>query len=234
MSDYSLLNNKQILDYRAKGEIVIEPYDPKRLNTASYDVTLGEWFFREQPLSEDWGSDSNIYNIYSEDHVRRVWGEPQQAKPYSFYKSKGIYLENISDDDKIIFIDPGERILAHTQEMIGGRSTVTTMMKARSSAGRNFISVCSCAGYGDIGYYTYWTMEISNLSDHFRIPLVVGRRYAQIVFFETGEILDNSDVYNKTGKYQSDADLKSIAEKWTPYDMLPKMYKDYEIFQKKT
>jgi len=233
MSDYSLLNNKQILEYRDKGEIIIEPFDMRQLNTASYDVTLGEWFFREQPLNEDWGADSNIYNIYSEEHVKRVWGEPQKAKPYSYYKSKGIYLENIYDDDKIIFIDPGERILGHTAEMIGGRSSVTTMMKARSSAGRNFISCCLCAGLGDIGYTNFWTMEISNLSDHFRIPLVVGRRYAQIVFFETGEILDKSSVYNKNGKYQTYDDPKMVAEHWTPYDMLPKMYRDYEINEKK-
>lgn len=31
------------------------------------------------------------------------------------------------------------------------RKTVTTMMKARSSMGRNFIEVCKCAGWGDIG-----------------------------------------------------------------------------------
>lgn len=234
MSDYSLLNNKQILEYKEKGEIVIEPFNMKQLNTASYDVTLGDWFFREQPLEEEWGANSNIYNIYSEEHVKRVWGEPQQAKPYSYYKSKGIHLENIDDDDQLIFIDPGERILAHTREMIGGRTTVTTMMKSRSSAGRNFISCCLCSGLGDIGYTNFWTMEITNESDHFRIPLVVGRRYAQIIFFETGEILDKSTIYSKNGKYQTEEDPKLIAENWTPHDMLPKMYKDYEITRKNT
>jgi hypothetical protein len=51
-----------------------------------------------------------------------------------------------SDDDRVIFISPQETILAHTQEFIGGRKTVTTMMKARSSLGRNFIEICKCAG----------------------------------------------------------------------------------------
>lgn len=229
MAQYSLLNNKQILEYKDKGEIIIEPFDNRQLNTASYDVTLGEWFFRSQKITDEWGPNSNIYNIYSEEHVKRIWSTPQQAKPYSFYKEKGIILENIKDDDKIIFIEPGERILAHTREMIGGRTTVTTMMKARSSAGRNFISVCLCAGLGDIGYTNYWTMEISNESTQFRIPLVVGRRYAQIVFFETGEILDKDKTYEKTGKYQNSDDPQITAKSWSPYDMLPKMYKDYEI-----
>lgn len=74
MSEYSLLNNKQILEYRNKGEIVIEPFDIKQLNTASYDVTLGEYYFRENENLDEWGVNNNIYNIYSEEHVKRVWG----------------------------------------------------------------------------------------------------------------------------------------------------------------
>jgi hypothetical protein len=33
---------------------------------------------------------------------------------------------------------------------------VTTMMKARSSLGRNFIEICKCAGWGDVGYINRW------------------------------------------------------------------------------
>jgi deoxycytidine triphosphate deaminase len=51
-------------------------------------------------------------------------------------------LVNISKADKVIWIDPGETILAHTQEFVGGDVSVTSMMKARSSMGRNFIEVC--------------------------------------------------------------------------------------------
>jgi hypothetical protein len=40
----------------------------------------------------------------------------------------------------------GKTILGHTNEFLGGRGSVTTMMKARSSMGRNFIEVCKCAG----------------------------------------------------------------------------------------
>lgn len=34
-----------------------------------------------------------------------------------------------------------------------------------------------------MGYINRWTMEITNNSQHYSIPLVVGRRIAQIVFF---------------------------------------------------
>lgn len=235
MNNYSILSNTAIIRYLKMGEIVISPFNIKNLNTSSYDVTLGPYYFREQIRKEEWVSD--IYNIYSEDHVKRIWGEPLYAKPYSYYKDQGIILENIHDDDKIIFINPGERILGHTNEFIGGKTHVTTMMKARSSTGRNFISVCLCAGMGDVGYFNRWTMEITNNSTNYRIPLVVGRRYAQIVFMDTEGILPTEDAksdesvhnYNLCGKYQSYSELSELESNWSPYDMLPKMYKDWEI-----
>ena len=99
-------------------------------------------------------------------------------------------------DDQVILLEPGETILAHTNEFIGGKGEVTTMMKARSSVGRNFIEVCKCAGWGDVGYVNRWAMEITNNSRHYTIPLVVGRRVAQIVFFETGPI-QKQDLHRK-------------------------------------
>jgi dCTP deaminase len=101
-------------------------------------------------------------------------------------------------------------------------------MKARSSMGRNFINVCSCAGLGDIGYFNRWTMEIKNNSRIHTIPLVVGRRIAQIVFFQTDGLLNPEASYNLTGKYQQGDELHHLMEAWTPESMLPKMYKDYE------
>jgi len=47
-----------------------------------------------------------------------------------------------------------------------------------------FFSFIQCAGWGDVGYINRWTMEITNNSRFYAIPLVVGRRIAQIVFFD--------------------------------------------------
>ena len=44
-------------------------------------------------------------------------------------------------------------------------------------------------------------MEITNNSRYYSIPLVVGRRIAQIVFFDTEGIEQKS--YETTGKYQT-------------------------------
>ena len=70
-------------------------------------------------------------------------------------------------------------------------------------------------------------MELTNNSRHYAIPLVVGRRIAQIIFFETGPILESD--YTKTGKYQTVGTLDEMKAAWKPESMLPKLYKDREI-----
>jgi len=221
MDRLSTLSDKAIIKFRNKGEIVIEPFDQRNLNTSSYDITLGEYYFRETiPKHQS----SHIYNMYSKCDIDRVWGKVQQAKPRKEYS--GLFLQNIKIDDKIILIGPGETILAHTNEFIGGVNHITTMMKSRSSLGRNFIETCRCAGWGDVGYTSRWTMEITNNSCHYTIPLVVGRRIAQIVFFDVGET--NGTNYSNNGKYQTSSNLDRLKNKWKPEDMLPKMYQDFE------
>lgn len=231
-----VLSGWQIKRDRDLGSVVIEPFNPANVNTSSYDVTLGEWFFREQkPLNPE--GDYQFYNIFSESEVARVWGStPQQAEPAADWfrwhphsdKRAGLVTEGINPDDRIIILPPGDTILAHTNEFIGGQHNRTTMMKARSSYGRNFIEVCKCAGYGDIGFFNRWTMEITNNSRYYHIPLVVGRRVAQIVFFTTGWV---DESYTDEGKYQNAAPLKTLMEQWTPMQMLPRLHRDREISQ---
>jgi dCTP deaminase len=57
-------------------------------------------------------------------------------------------------------------------------------MKARSSTRRRAMTVCDCAGLGDAGYHNHWTMELSGHSRLYRPSYVVGKRIAQIAFFE--------------------------------------------------
>lgn len=219
------LSDKKILEEKDAGNIIIEPYDEQNLGTASYDVTLGRNFFAEKQPEHF----QHIYNPYDKEHVERIWGtEALKAETAEdVFRHYDFSFNGINSDDEVIVLDPGETILGHTQEFIGGRNHITTMMKARSSLGRNFIEVCKCAGWGDVGYTGRWTMEITNNSQHYSIPLVVGRRIAQIIFFETGDIR-NAD-YTKDGKYQTDADLQSLKESWKPEMMLPQMYEDREV-----
>lgn len=220
------LSDKRILKEKKNGKIVIEPFNRAHLSTSSYDVTLGKYFFREQPPSKR--SYHHIFDIYSEKHVAEVWGTKAQCakKAREEFKISGSRVEDfdgIHPNDEVIVLSPGETILGHTEEFIGGKKDITTMMKAKSSFGRVFISVCKCAGWGDVGYVNRWTMEITNNSTHHTIPLVVGRRIAQIVFFHTGPTLGN---YSKSGKYQTSLDVEKLKHEWRPEMMLPRLWKE--------
>ena len=178
------LSDRQILKEMDKGDIIIHPFNKMHLSTSSYDVSLGKYYFRERSSKYH----LPIYNIWSKSHTNHVWGtEPFLAEPAkNVFRKLNFSWDGISPNDKIILLDPGETILAHTNEFIGGKGHITTMMKARSSIGRNFIEVCKCAGWGDVGYINRWTMEITNNSSHYAIPLVVGRRIGQIIFLKLG------------------------------------------------
>jgi dCTP deaminase len=222
------LSDKKILEHMKAGTVVIEPFIRENLATSSYDVTIGEWYYREQPPVEH----NKVFNVYSKTDTERVWGtKPVRAQTAKdAFKNFAVKFEGIAPTDRVILLEPGETILAHTNEFIGGRETVTTMMKARSSLGRNFINVCKCAGWGDVGYVNRWTMEISNASQHYIIPLVVGRRIAQLVFFETGPIAGKD--YTAAGKYQVTTDLKKLKKAWKPDMMLPRLWNDRDIKHK--
>jgi dCTP deaminase len=214
-----VLSDIEILTRRAAGEIVIDPFDPADLGSASYDVRLGEHYYE---ASTDV---SRIYNIYSESDVRRVWVGPKMACAVRDLKDlcPGADWSNIRDDDRIVMLGPRANLLCHTREFIGARRGSTTMMKARSSIGRSLVNVCQCAGMGDVGYFNRWTMEIHNRSDYW-IPLVAGRRVAQIVFLETGE---TERVY--ISKYQGTDDLECLVRSWAPESMLPGLDKDRDV-----
>lgn len=160
-------------------------------------------------------------HVWGADKVERAVMAKEAFEKYNFA------WEGIKPTDKVIMLRPGETILAHTNEFIGGKNHITTMMKARSSLGRSFIEVCKCAGWGDVGYINRWTMEITNNSKNYIIPLVVGRRIAQIIFFETGPI-EGAD-YSVTGKYNPGKTLTELKKKWKPEMMLPKLYSDRDI-----
>jgi len=218
------LSDKRILEEIERGNILVHPWDPSCLSTSSLDVRLGRYYYRQIP------SLFPVYNIWSEDHTARVWGEPQKAlsaKNVLAHIRGFKFGEGIEPDDAVILINPGETILGHTEEFVGGMNVITTKMQARSSLGRSGIEVCKCAGWGDVGYCNRWTMEITNNSPTYCIPLVVGRRVAQIVFFYTGPILEKD--YAVAGKYQSATNLDELRASWNPNMMLPKLWKDREI-----
>jgi dCTP deaminase len=185
-----LLSDKRIMEERERGNIVIDPFEERQLGTNSYDCRLGEWYFQPTKYLD-------VVDFTDEEQARSFWGEPLRA-------------------ESTIAVKPGTTILAHTQETVGGQNGFTTTMHARSSVGRSGLSVCKCAGVGDVGYIARWTMEISNHTTC-TIILPVGLRICQIKFDFVGETLKQY-----RGKYGQE-------DEWTPYDMLPRLYRDWDL-----
>lgn len=223
----SLLSRDAILRHLVEGNIIIHPFNERKLKTTSYDVTLGEWLWREKHPE----GRAPVHNIYDDYSVKRVWSGPHQAeKARDVSERIGVEFKNIKPDDKIILLGQGETILAHTEEFIGGRERCVAKMYARSSLGRNFVEVCKDAGWGDVGYFNRWTMEVTNNSRHFMIPLVVGRRIGQMVFYEVEPLKSAEfDYVGEGGKYQRAKGLEELIKSWQPEMMLPKMHLDWEV-----
>jgi|SRR3989338_687027 len=224
----SCLSGDAIARHLKAGRIFILPFNSRNLGTSQYDLRLGSYYYRES-LN---GGESRIFNVYSKEDVDRVWGktwyEAEQHTAWAKREHGGTLLTHIRPEERIIVLEPGETILAHTLEFIGGNDNrITTKMQARSSLGRSYTEVCKCAGMGDIGFCNRWTMEITNNSRSQRIPLIVGMRIAQLVFFETEGVAGAT--YRDAGKYQGGDTLADMVKSWHPEMMKPKLYNDWEL-----
>ncbi len=222
-----LLSQDQIRKHMEDGTSVLAPFDERKLKTTSYDVSLGEWYWRERAPA----GRATVHNLYDEESTNVVWEGPFRAEPIEEVgKRLGREFKNIPAGTKVILIDPGETVLGHTEEFIGGREICVAKMYARSSLARNFVEVCKDAGWGDIGYFNRWTMEITNNSRYFSIPLVMGRRIAQMVFYKVAPLAKKTiDYVGEGGKYQRSQDVEEVKRSWCPEMMLPQMHKDWEV-----
>lgn len=215
-----LLNRDEILKQKAMGNVFIEPFDPGNLQAVGYDVRIGPYFYR----AKDPGDGINIFNPL--DPNTRHWGKVQKAISATDWMAKNDHkLKNISAMDHIIIVRPGELILGHTVEFIGGINCIATEMRTRSSLGRIGGATCKCAGRGDPGFINRWTMEFSN-STNAPLFIPVGLRVAQILFYLINPV---KGYVGKGGKYQSTEDTEIMIKEWKPKDMLPKLYLDPDI-----
>lgn len=173
------------------GAIVIEPFNEAQLNTVSYDITLGDWVarYKRNDAGLRFGIDTPEFAL------EKTWD--------------GHWLE------------PGERVLGHTRERVGGRVSrrphfkpyaATTELRATSTFARWGLTVCGDAGWGDVGFVNFWTLEITNHNPS-RVFLPIGSVIGQIVFHAVPP--PSGADYSEAGNYNS-------GEEWDPRDMLPK------------
>lgn len=184
-----MISDKNIKEAMEAGHIIIDKFDERQLGPNSYDVRLGEFYFDE--------AGSNWYvHLDDEDSINELWSGPNKAHRY-------------------VQVCPGETVLTHTQEIIGCKELYVPQMRTRSTIARCGLSVCRCAGVGDVGYVNKWTMEISNHTQT-NLYIPVGMRIASISFSYVGPT---------HRKYQG----KYGQGEWKPEDMLPKPFLDWDV-----
>lgn len=105
----------------------------------------------------------------------------------------------------------GVGLLGMTAERIETDGDIVAQLRARSTTGREFWTVCQDAGLGDVAYKNHWTAEFSN---HLWgcAYMTVGQQFGQIVFHASTEADEGY-----TGQY--------AADDW-PACMVPKAYRD--------
>lgn len=228
---HSLLSKPAILNQLGKG-IVIHPFDENSLKSCSYDVRIGECFYRRKSSVD---TEDPIFNPYSKEVVSEHFEGPfraVQASTIGGFDPRLRHWSGVEPNDLVIALGPNELILGHTAEFVGGTKDpvsgrcFTAEMKARSSIGRIGFEICRCAGWGDVGYINRWTMEIKN-DDPLPTFLVVGTRVAQMKFYEVDQV-DREDLYGlnvNRDHYQGNYDLSEMISHWSPEMLLPTLGK---------
>jgi dCTP deaminase len=176
-----LLVDWQIKEAVCENEIHLEPFVDNLLQPNSYDVRLGDHFirYRKYHASRYMSPDAiflkpmgdiepivpeHVIDPYDMDSI--VWG-----------------TEEIHTSDTII-VEPGDFILARTQETVGLPENIAAKIDGKSSIARLGIVVHQTGGFIDAGFYGTITLEISN-ANPFPVKLYVGMSIAQIEFHKT-------------------------------------------------
>lgn len=140
------------------------------------------------------------------------------------YKEKTLDMKIPNDYERIripesgLLIMPGRVYLGRTMERTETHGLVP-MLEGRSSVGRLGISIHETAGFGDIGFCGYWTLEISCVQP---VIIYAGVEICQIYYHKiddvihrvvgtyNGTIYDTSKIVDRytNGKYQNNTDIQ--------------------------
>lgn len=162
-----ILSGKEIKN-RLGGDILIDPFDEKRLNPNSYNLRLSEEML--------------VYN----DAVLDM------KKPNS--------TSSLIIPESGLMLQPGRLYLGRTIEYTKTDKYVP-MLEGRSSIGRLGIFVHVTAGFGDVGFSGYWTLEIFCVQP---VIIYAGVEICQIYYHS---IEGDYDTYTK-GKYQNNTGIQ--------------------------
>ncbi len=137
----------------------------------------------------------NSYNLRLCDEIMVY-----QEFPLDMKKDNPVEKFKISEEGLVL--QPGKLYLARTLEHTETKNLVP-MLEGRSSIGRLGLYVHVTAGFGDVGFSGFWTLEMHCVHP---IRVYAGVQICQI-FYHTvqGDIVE----YKKSGKYQSNQGVQS-------------------------
>lgn len=175
-----LLSGNEILELiREKGLITYKDgreFDEKHVNAASVDVTLGPVIMVEQDAEE-------VVDVYKR-------GVPTPYTSIMLGKETEYHME------------PGEFILAQTNEIFNLPSDISARFILKSTAARNGLDQAD-AGWCDAGWNgSVLTLELRNNLRFNKIRLERDTRIGQLVFFRHKDANDKS--YANLGSYNGD------------------------------
>ena len=171
-----ILSGKEIARHMG-GDIVIEPFDPQRLNPNSYNLSLHNQLL----VYED-----RLLDMKTPNPTRELTIPPE-----------GLVLE------------PDKLYLGRTNEFTKTERFVP-MLEGRSSVGRLGLFIHVTAGFGDVGFAGYWTLEIFCVQP---IRIYPNVEICQIYY---QDIKGDYDLYS-SGKYQNNTGIQPSL-----------LYKDFE------
>jgi dCTP deaminase len=220
MSSYGILSDLAIKHAVDEGAIRIDPFDPKHVNPASYDLTLGDevtvykkWVSYDEnyedrgpmgttPCTADAHGSRNGRDLFPRDGYLDVREEPE-AVTFKVNPERGWILK------------PGIGYLMHTRERIWTEKYVP-IVDGKSSIGRLFVQIHATAGYGDPGFDGQYTLEV--IVQH-AIKVYPGMRIGQIRFHTMNGIVGTP--YNQVGHYQDIAARGAVpSQAWKQFQKM--------------
>ena len=211
--DTALLCDREILKELKRTSIIIHKFNPRNLGNCYYNITLGEIFYKHKnELNSDKRVIIQTHNPWSSKSLKKYWGEPIKCNKIPDDKKSVGEQFGLNVGDKYIVINPGESLLAHSYEFIGGRHYIAAKI---SPIGR--LAKCGLSIYyanPPINVYNRISMRITNDSES-RLVLMVGRPIGQVSFYYCSE----PQIMYEPG-YVFDHDVSSVIKSWKPQMML--------------
>ena len=159
--------NKPYPKLHGQKELVIEPFNPKNLQPASYDLTLGKKFLRPKTTTYE-------YDNFSSQKVQTVSILDIQCMP-----KVEDFMESFEPEK--VLLKPGQFLLGTTAEYVEIPNGIRASIEGKSSLARIGLAPHIAAGYIDPGFCGNITLEFIN-NGPWTIILRPGDKIAQIAF----------------------------------------------------